>query len=107
MARRRGSEGQWKQRARPTWPNLQLGRRAGTSGRRLPPAARDSASLHLRYRAGASSTVAVLAATVDDRNFRIISLEALPLACLWIEARSRPGAGMQPLNIEVKFSPGK
>ena len=48
----------------------------------------------------------VLAATVDDRNFRIIGLEALPLACLWVEASSRPGRGIQPMQIQVKFGPG-
>lgn len=49
----------------------------------------------------------VFAVTVDGRGVRAISLEALPLACLGIVYETRPGAGVRPMTIGVKFGPGR
>jgi hypothetical protein len=46
----------------------------------------------------------VLAASVEERSFRVISLEALPLACLWFDSHFEPRGNM---DIKLKFGPGK
>jgi hypothetical protein len=46
----------------------------------------------------------VLAASVEDRTFRVILLEALPLGCFGLETQWSPQGAM---NINVKFAPGR
>jgi hypothetical protein len=46
----------------------------------------------------------VLAASVEDRSFRVLWLEALPLGCLGLETEWSPQGAM---NINVKFAPGR
>jgi hypothetical protein len=45
----------------------------------------------------------VVAALVEERSVRIVSLEALPLACLWFEAHFEPKGNM---DVKLKFGPG-
>ena len=49
----------------------------------------------------------VLAATVDERSFRFLSLEALPFTCVWLEAKYEPPGFGQKMTIEFKFGSGK
>ena len=50
----------------------------------------------------------LLAATVDDRSLRLISLEALPWGCVWVEARYGGGPGKgRPMSLEIKYGPSR
>ena len=49
----------------------------------------------------------VIAAIVDDRNFRLIALEALPFACVGPEVSFSENGHTKTVEIEVKFHPGK
>jgi hypothetical protein len=49
----------------------------------------------------------VIAATVDERNFRVLALEAVPFACVGIEAKfEREGRGTT-LNFGFNFAAGR
>ena len=47
----------------------------------------------------------ILAATVDDRSFRVISVEALPIGCLGGEFSEQFLPGERKLHIEPMFAP--
>jgi hypothetical protein len=49
----------------------------------------------------------VIAAIVDDRNFRLIALEAVPFACLGPEVTFSENGRTKTVEIDVKFHPGK
>jgi hypothetical protein len=49
----------------------------------------------------------VIAAIVDDRNFRLIALEALPFAFLEPEITHTENGLKKTIEIDVKFHPGK
>ncbi len=49
----------------------------------------------------------VIAATVDDRSFRVIALEALPFAFLGPEIAADKTGSSKTLTIDLKFRPGK
>ena len=49
----------------------------------------------------------VVAATVDDRNFRIIALEAMPFAFVGAEIKRSESGSTKTMTIDVKFGPGK
>ncbi len=49
----------------------------------------------------------ILAATVDDRGVRVISLEAIPLACIGIGFEKTFSGLTRTINMSVKFTPGE
>ena len=49
----------------------------------------------------------LIAGIVDDRTFRLIALEALPLAFLGAEIKFSDGGPNKEIAVEVKFHPGK
>jgi hypothetical protein len=56
---------------------------------------------------GAHLFPSIVAATVDERSFRFLSVEAFPFACVGLEARYGNGGLAPNLTIDVKFRSGK